>query len=79
MNRLIEKGYNVTGLDLSENMLERARKLMPKEVLLKEDMTKFDLGKKFDMVLCNYNSICHLLKFEDWNNFMKCANNHLKD
>jgi len=28
--------------------------------------------------LCNYNSICHLLKWEDWQNFFEMSNNHLE-
>ena len=41
-------------------------------------MTDFDLGKKYDVILCNYNSICHLLKWEDWQKFFSCASNHLE-
>ena len=40
-------------------------------------MTNFDLQKTFDVVLCNYNSICHLLEWKDWQNFFKMAYNHL--
>ena len=40
-------------------------------------MTNFDLKQKFDVVLCNYNSICHLLNWADWVNFFEMANNHL--
>jgi hypothetical protein len=40
-------------------------------------MTDFNLDKKFDTVLCNYNSICHLLKWEDWQKFFENVSNHL--
>lgn len=72
-------GYNVTGLDISENMLNKAKGNMKKDSdLILGDMTNFDLGKTYDVVLCNYNSICHLLKWEDWQNFFACASKHLE-
>lgn len=78
MKELLERWFDVTGVDISEKMLSEAKKIVPQEKLLKEDMTKFDLWKKFDIVLCNYNSICHLLTFEEWENFFDIAKKHLK-
>ncbi len=46
--------------------------------LVLADMTDFDLEETFDTVLCNYNSICHLLKWEDWVKFIEMANKHLE-
>jgi len=40
-------------------------------------MTDFDLDKTFDAVLCNYNSICHLLTWEDWVKFIGMSHKHL--
>lgn len=71
--------YNVTGLDISQNMLDKAEKNMKKgSELILWDMTDFDLWKKYDVILCNYNSICHLLKWEDWQKFFTQASNHLE-
>lgn len=74
---LREAWYNITGLDISEKMLKRAEKNLAKKNLILADMTDFDLWKKFDTVLCNYNSICHLLKWEDWQSFFTMTNKHL--
>lgn len=41
-------------------------------------MTNFDLGQKFDVILCNYNSICHLLTWKQWQDFFTQASNHLE-
>lgn len=79
MDKFIKSEYQIDGLDLSEKMLDKAKNLIPEEKLFHEDMTKFNLWKKYDMVLCNYNSICHILKFEDWVNFFKCAKAHLNE
>jgi len=75
---LINKKYRVTGLDINEKMLKKAEKNLDKKKLVLADMTNFDLWKTFDWVLCNYNSICHLLKWDDWQNFFKMTNNHLE-
>jgi hypothetical protein len=41
-------------------------------------MTSVDLEKEFDLILCNYNSVCHLNSWEDWQKFFKNAYKHLK-
>jgi len=75
---LISLGYKVTGLDISEKMLEKAEKNLNKKDLVLGDMTNFDLVKTFDTVICNYNSICHLLKWEQWQAFFEMTNKHLE-
>jgi len=76
LNKLSKK-YSVKWLDLSNKMLEKAEKIVPKELLIQADMTDFNLEEKFDVVLCNYNSICHLTNFSDWEKFFQQAYNHL--
>lgn len=86
---LISAGYKVTGLDISEKMLKKAEANLSsphpspegdgiKWNLVLADMTDFNLNKTFDTVLCNYNSICHLLKWEQWQDFFKMVNKHLE-
>ena len=62
-------------------MLSKAIELdnLKKENLVLADMTNFDLQKTFDVVLCNYNSICHLLTWQDWQKFFEMAYNHLNE
>ena len=74
----VKKKYKVTGLDISEKMLKKAEENMSKKDLVLADMTNFDLNKTFDAVLCNYNSICHLLKWEQWQKFFEMSNKHLE-
>ena len=75
---LNKKWYKLTGLDISEKMLKRAEENISKKDLVLGDMTKFDLWKTFDTILCNYNSICHLLKWEEWQDFFDMVNKHLE-
>lgn len=70
--------YDVTGLDISEKMLEKAKKNLDSKKLILWDMSDYDLQKEFDVVLCNYNSICHLLTWDEWKNFFEMSYEHLK-
>lgn len=66
-------GLKVTGLDISNAMLERFREKLdvaPVEVrkritIIKDDMRKFDVGKKFRTVFIAFNSFLALTKQED--------------
>ncbi|MCP4524112.1 MAG: class I SAM-dependent methyltransferase [Candidatus Gracilibacteria bacterium] len=76
---LIQHNYDVTGLDINEKMLAKAKTNIGKNAkLIHADMTDFELNKTFDVLLCNYNSICHLLKWEDWQKFISMAEKHLE-
>ena len=70
--------YKVTGLDISDKMLKKAEENLNKKDLVLADMTDFDLDKTYDTILCNYNSVCHLLKWEDWQKFFQMSANHLE-
>ncbi len=75
---LIKSWYEVIGLDINKNMLKKAEKNIDIKNLVLADMTNFDLWKTFDVILCNYNSICHLTKWKQWQDFFKISNNHLE-
>ncbi|MBN2380814.1 class I SAM-dependent methyltransferase [candidate division WOR-3 bacterium] len=49
----LKKHFEVTGLDLSEEMLDNARKLNPECTYIQGDMRDFDLGREFDAVYIN--------------------------
>lgn len=76
--KLINKSFDYIGLDINKKMLKKAEENIDKKNLILWDMTNFQLSKKFDVVLCNYNSICHLLKWEDWQKFFIQAYNNLE-
>lgn len=49
--------YAVEGLDLSEEMLTIARQRLPETQFHRADMLDFDLGRKFDVVVCLFSAI----------------------
>ena len=51
----LEKGYAVTGIDISQSMLELAKEHLPGATLLKQSMTQLDFpDASFDGIVCFY-------------------------
>ncbi len=71
------KYYDVYGLDISSGMLAVAKRKIPSAKFSRQDMARFELNKKFDVIFCVYDSINHLLKFSDWQKVFKQAEKHL--
>ncbi len=69
---LARAGAQITGLDLSAQMLERCRAKLrsePAEVrerarLVVQDMTSFDLGRRFAAIICPFGGFQQLLTVE---------------
>jgi ubiquinone/menaquinone biosynthesis C-methylase UbiE len=53
----LSKYYQVEGLDLDRQMLAVAKKKHPKIRFHQGDMTNFDLGRQFDVLVCLFSSI----------------------
>lgn len=51
--------FRVEGLDLSRDMLRVARRRLPGVRLHAGDLADFDLGRRFDVVLCLFSSIAY--------------------
>ena len=70
--------YNVEGLDLSENQLTVARRRLPNIQFYHADMTDFELGKRYDVVISLFSAIGELLDIEQVNCAVKTMAKHLK-
>ena len=75
----LERYYDVSGVDRSEAMLAVARRKLSEARLVRGDMTTIDLGETFDVVLCAFDSINHLVRFEEWEAVFDRALAHLND
>jgi len=82
---LAQAGKRVTGLDLSERMLERAVKkraaLFTEERervhLVQGDMAQFDLGEKFRLIIIPFRPLQHLLEVKQQMDCLECVRKHL--
>ncbi|MEH1861784.1 MAG: methyltransferase domain-containing protein [Nostoc sp.] len=75
---LAEKGWQVTGIDVSESMLEAAKRKSSKVKWVKADVRNFEIDEKFSLIIFSANSICHILTMEDLESCFKCVKKHLK-
>lgn len=64
-----EKGYKVTGVDLSPDMLTVAQTKCPDSDFICTDISDFVINEKFDFCTCTLDSINHL---QDINAVKKC-------
>ncbi|HTE22185.1 MAG TPA: class I SAM-dependent methyltransferase [Candidatus Limnocylindria bacterium] len=71
--------YDVAGLDLSPEMIDIARKKLPGVKFKVGDMAATDFGKTFDVVLCVFDSVNHLEKWDDWRQMFQNVHKHLND
>jgi SAM-dependent methyltransferase len=70
---------SVTGLDRSPEMLAVASHKVPRAQLLEGDMASFALGRRFDVVVCVFDSLNHLLSFGQWRTMFDAVHHHLED
>ena len=75
--RAFKRRYKITGLDISKQMLEVAQKKLPKVKFYHQNMVDLNLDEKFDVVLCLFASINHVLEFNDWESFFGRVKAHL--
>jgi SAM-dependent methyltransferase len=68
---------SLTGLDRCPEMLAVARDKVPQARLIEGDMASFRLGERFDVVICVFDSLNHLLTFDGWNSMFAAAYDHL--
>jgi SAM-dependent methyltransferase len=61
----LRRRYRVTGVDRSPEMLAIARRKLPGIDLLRGDMRRLDLGRRFDVVSCLFSAIGHLASEAD--------------
>lgn len=59
---LLEKGYNVTGIDGSAEMLRYAKINAPGAEFINEDARTFKLPPKYDAVFSTFDSLNHIMK-----------------
>ncbi len=62
---LIERGFQVTGIDGSEAMLRFARENAPDAELIHADARSFDLPKVYQAVISAFDSLNHIMRFEE--------------
>jgi SAM-dependent methyltransferase len=73
----LQDAYEVSGLDISSKMLSIARKKVPRAKLYRQDMADFQIGDRFDVIFCIFDSINHVKRFSDWKKVFALVRRHL--
>jgi len=80
---LAQAGFQVTGIDVAEGMLARAREKAASQgadvTWVHGDIRDFDLGQRFGLIILPVNALCHLLTLADFEAAMACVARHLAD
>jgi cyclopropane fatty-acyl-phospholipid synthase-like methyltransferase len=69
-NYLVDKGIKITGIDISQNHVNLAKKNVPKAKFIKGDFSKYDFDEKFDAIISFY-AIFHIPREEHQDLFLK--------
>lgn len=75
---LSARGYRVSGVDGSEQMLRYARESAPSAEFTCADARDFQLTEAFDIVISTYDSLNHLLTLDDLRQVFRNVRQHLK-
>jgi len=75
---LVEASFDVTGVELSERMVERGREKSEVVRWVKGDMRSARLGRRFALAVCAFNSFLCLSSVDDALAFLRNAREHLE-
>jgi SAM-dependent methyltransferase len=78
MLQLLSKHYDSVGIDSSRAMLSLAKKKAPRASLLLGDITNFSLRRRFDVILCPFDTINHVTSFAQWKKIFAGVHSHLE-
>jgi SAM-dependent methyltransferase len=70
--------YQAEGLDIDPAFIRLAKKKLPQTDFRVGNMTEFQLGMKFDVILCLFSSIGYLLDDESIKSALFCFKSHLE-
>jgi len=71
-------GFDVTAVEVSENMLEKGREKGTDVEWIRGDMRGVALGRRYGLAVCAFNSFLCLLGVEDALAFLRNAREHLE-
>ena len=75
----LARDYSVTGVDRSPEMLSEAARAVPGARLLQADLTAVALPYRFDVVMCMFDTLNHIVTVDGWLAVFRCAHEHLSD
>jgi SAM-dependent methyltransferase len=71
--------FAIDGIDLEPGFVEITRQKNPSGNFWCADMTEFDLGRRYDVVMCLFSSIGYVKTLENLQKALACFRRHLND
>lgn len=78
-SRMLERGYDITGVDISADMLSVASEKVGYDRLICQDMSRLSLNKCFNAFICMIDGINYLITPKSVLNTFKAVKAHLND
>jgi SAM-dependent methyltransferase len=75
----LAESFSVAGVDRSPEMLALAARAVPGAQLLPGDITAVTLPSQFDVVICMFDTLNHVMTVDGWLAVFRCAYEHLSD
>lgn len=72
-------GYEVSGFDMSREMVKISRKKLPGSSFKSGNMKNFRSGRKYDNIISVFDTVNYLKKPQDLSSFFKCSNKALNE
>ena len=73
----LRRWYTVEGVDLDAGLLDLARQRLPDVPLHQRDMADFDLGRRFDAVVCLFSAIGYVKTADRLRRAVACLAAHV--
>lgn len=77
VHALQEKGFEITGVDISETMIDIAKKRYTNSKFILEDLQKYKVENPVDSVICIFGTFNYLIKNEDVSESIENIKNNL--
>jgi SAM-dependent methyltransferase len=74
---LTKRRYNLTGVDISPEMIEIGKRRNKDIEFIVGNMSNFNLNKKFDSIICMFSAIGYLTENKQIEDFFRTARRHL--
>lgn len=76
---ILKNNFNITGVDINENMLKIAREKVAEANFIQGDMKQLEIGSKFDVIICIFSAIHYNTNYTELECTLNNFYNHMKN
>ncbi len=76
---ILKNNFNITGVDINENMLKIAREKVSDANFIHGDMKKLEIISKFDVIICIFSAIHYNTDYKELECTLTNFYNHMED